>query len=162
MVEQFWQDAEQKDVRDLPFLTRLTRNKTSRPMSERGHSFAFPKREKLTGKKTIEELFKNGSSFYLHPIKVKYIKESDPTIDYHRILFSVPKRSFKRAVDRNLLKRRMREAYRLNKTLIFQGEIPAFYQIAFIYLDKSSLEYAVIEEKLTAALQRLSSRESVG
>ncbi|MFT6881516.1 MAG: ribonuclease P protein component [Marinoscillum sp.] len=129
-------------------------------MSERGHSFTFPKKEKLTGKKTIEELFKNGSSFYLHPIKVKYIKESDPTIDYHRILFSVPKRSFKRAVDRNLLKRRMREAYRLHKALILNGNLPAFYQIAFIYLDKSALEYAVIEEKLTAALQRLSSRES--
>lgn len=160
MVVLLSQDAEQKVVRDLPFLTRPTRNKISRPMSERGLSFTFPKKEKLTGKKTIEELFKNGSSFYLHPVKVKYIKESDPTIDYHRILFSVPKRSFKRAVDRNLLKRRMREAYRLNKTAILDGRLPAFYQIAFIYLDKSALSYAVIEEKLTGSLQRLVSRES--
>ncbi len=76
--------------------------------------FTFKKSERLSSKKDIQELFNNGSSFYLYPFKV--ITLPADTSKLHQVLFSVPKRLFKRAVDRNLLKRRMREAYRLNNS----------------------------------------------
>lgn len=123
-------------------------------MTNSGPSFRFPKREKLTGKKDIEELFKDGSSFYLRPLLIKYRRKDVSDQDAHRVLFTVSKRNFKRAVKRNLIKRRMREAYRLHKHLIHSAHIP-FYQIAFVYIDKSLLPYAEIEDKLKSSLMRL-------
>ena len=117
----------------------------------RPKNFKFPKAEKLTGKKKIEELFQNGSSFFLHPFLVKYLRTDE---EIHRILISVPKKKFKRAVDRNLLKRRMREAYRLNKQLIYD-QPETFYHVGFIYQDTKALAYSVIEEKLVILLKRL-------
>ena len=117
----------------------------------RPKNFKFPKAEKLTGKKKIEELFQNGSSFFLHPFMVKYLRTDE---EIHRILISVPKKKFKRAVDRNLLKRRMREAYRLNKQLIYD-QPETFYHVGFIYQDTKALAYSVIEEKLVILLKRL-------
>jgi ribonuclease P protein component len=123
-------------------------------MMESGHiKFTFRKEERLTGKKNIEELFQHGSSFYLHPFLLKYTEKSEG-IESNRVLISVPKKKFKRAVERNLLKRRIREAYRLNKNQIFQGD-PPFYHIAFIYLDKVILSYGDIEEKLIILMERL-------
>lgn len=116
-----------------------------------GRSFRFSKKERLTGKKEIEELFKNGSSFYLRPLLVKYQPEAGPA-SHHRVLFTVSKKNFKRAVDRNLLKRRMREAYRLNKDVLNSG---IFYKIAFVYVDKRVLPYTQIEPKLKILLHRL-------
>ncbi|MFY0601199.1 MAG: ribonuclease P protein component [Cyclobacteriaceae bacterium] len=123
-------------------------------MSASGHSKnTFRKEERLTGKKNIEELFKHGSSFYLHPFLLKYAAPSDEA-ESNRILISVPKKKFKRAVDRNLIKRRIKEVYRLNKNTIFQGQ-PPYYHFAIIYLDKVILPYAQIEEKLIPLLKRL-------
>lgn len=131
-------------------------------MSESGHlkehPKTFPKKERLSSKKHIEELFKNGSSFYLHPLLVKFRPASDSAEPCHKALFTVPKKNFKKAVHRNLLKRRMREAYRLHKEGIAPGRDGIFYHLAFVYLDKSLLPYAQIEEKLKALLQRLPNR----
>jgi len=127
-------------------------------MEHLGQTFRFPKKEKLTGKKSIEELFKRGSSFYLYPLLVKYRHNPQSDADCHQALFSVSKRHFKRAVDRNLLKRRMREAYRLNKHLISNN--PPFYHIAFVYLDKTILPYERIEEKLKVLLLRLQNQQT--
>ncbi|MFT6867989.1 MAG: ribonuclease P protein component [Cyclobacteriaceae bacterium] len=123
-------------------------------MTGSGHiKFTFLKEERLTGKKNIEELFQHGSSFYLHPLLLKYTSKSDD-LTCNRILISVPKKKFKRAVHRNLLKRRIKEAYRLNKNQVFQGD-PPYYHFAIIYLDKVILPYAQIEEKLIHLLKRL-------
>jgi len=124
-------------------------------MNRSGYTYRFPKREKLTGKKSIEELFKNGSSFYLHPLLVRYLPSENDGIDFHRLLFTVPKKNFKRAVDRNLLKRRMREAYRLNKYILLDPQPRQYYNLGFVYTNKTVLTYAVIEEKLKLALLRL-------
>lgn len=117
------------------------------------HKYRFSKQEKLTGKKKIEELFKTGSSFYLGDFRVRHLKSNDA--GSHQILISVPKRSFKRAVDRNLLKRRIREAYRLNKQLIDNGaESPSLF-IGFIYLSKEILTFDSIQAQLIKCLERL-------
>ncbi len=125
-------------------------------MSDSGQSYRFPKGEKLVSKKDIEELFKNGSSFYLRPLLMKYQPVEGGV---NRAMFSVSKRNFKRAVDRNLLKRRMREAYRLNKHLL-NSETEDFFHIAFVYVEKSIVPYHQIELKLKKLMRRLMSQSS--
>lgn len=115
--------------------------------------YGFSKSEKLTGKTKIEGLFKTGSSFYLDSIRVRYQVASESST--HEILISVPKKIFKRAVDRNLLKRRMREAYRLNKHLIHLEDQKIFYSIGFIYLSKEILTFHEIQDQLIRCLERL-------
>ena len=80
----------------------------------------------------------------------------EPKPEFHQILISVPKRNFKRAVDRNLLKRRIREAYRLNKSILVDNEK---LLIAYIYTAKEILAYAEIEKKLVAGLVKLSAKD---
>jgi len=109
------------------------------------------KSERLSSKKLIKELFDKGSSFYLYPFKVYFLPQT-PEEGHNQILFSVSKRNFKRAVDRNLLKRRIREAYRLNKQSLSDY---TFLLIAYIYTSKKILNYTEIEDKLKQTLNRL-------
>lgn len=110
----------------------------------------FKKSERLSHKKTIQELFTKGSSFYLYPFKV--ISRAGDDASVHQILISVPKRSFKKAVMRNRIKRRVREAYRLNKHLL---NTDVKLQIAYIYTAKELLDFKIIERKLIDSLERL-------
>ncbi|MEQ6167880.1 ribonuclease P protein component [Ekhidna sp. MALMAid0563] len=115
--------------------------------------YSFSKQEKLTGKKKVEGLFKKGSSFYLDDFQIRHLPSGE--VGHNQILISVPKRNFKRAVDRNLLKRRIREAYRLNKHFIDKADDdPALY-IAFIYLSKQILTFDNIQAQLIKCLERL-------
>jgi len=77
--------------------------------------YTFKKKERVCNKKLIDGLFHNGSSFLCYPFKASWMFTDGPQQFPVQILFSVSKKRFKRAVDRNLIKRRMREAYRLNK-----------------------------------------------
>jgi len=77
--------------------------------------YTFKKEERLCNKRLIDELFHNGSSFLCYPFKVSWLYTNEPLTYPVQILFSVSKRRYKHAVDRNLIKRRMREAYRLKK-----------------------------------------------
>lgn len=123
----------------------------------RPKKFGFSKAERLTGKKKIEELFQHGSSFFLHPFLVKFLH----TKEENRVLISVPKKKFKRAVDRNRLKRMIREAYRLNKHLL-SNEQECFFHVAIIYQDNSILPYSEIEKKLIILLYRLAQNTTTG
>ena len=120
-------------------------------MTDQGQlkEFSFPKTEKLTGKKRIEELFRSGSSFYLYPFLLRFIANDEA---HHRVVISVSKKKVRKAVKRNLIKRRIREAYRLNKSVIPDRGIR--YDIAIIYLDKTPLPFVTIREKLVASLSR--------
>ncbi len=120
------------------------------------HPFSFKKEERLKSKKYIQELFSKGSSFYFYPFKLIWqAQNSNATNPKHQILISVPKRKFKRAVDRNLIKRRIREAYRLNKAVISPALISKTLHIAYIYTADKILSQAVISNKLIASLERL-------
>ncbi|MCG8309404.1 MAG: ribonuclease P protein component [Cytophagales bacterium] len=121
-------------------------------------SFTLKKREILRSKKEIKELFENGSSFFLYPFKV--YAQPNPNADTNRILFSVSKRNFKRAVDRNLIRRRMREAYRLNKNVLRSSEKDSLsLSIALVYISKFKLSYTDIENKLKQVFHRLNKTE---
>lgn len=119
--------------------------------------FQFPKQEKLSSRKEIDRLFKEGQSFLAYPLRVQFRLDWEADDVPVRALFSVPKRRFRRAVLRNRLKRRMREAYRLNKP----GLIDVFHysrvslRVAFIFVGQDELDYFVIEKGVKKALERL-------
>ena len=119
--------------------------------------YTFPKEEHLCRKKLIDELFgKQGSSFGVYPLRIVWIKAPAPTSAPPQVLISVSKRTFKRAVDRNRLKRLIREAYRLNKYRLVEqpgGHKVALLGIIFTGKEKSPL--ALVERKLISGLQRL-------
>jgi len=119
----------------------------------------FGKSERLCSKKLIKELFNRGSSFYTHPFKVIFLPNPDQEVVQHQLLISVPKRNFKKAVDRNKIKRRIKEAYRLNKKH-FPVDANNPLMIAYIYTAKESLKYELIQEKLKNSLLRLSTETS--
>ncbi|MBL7890068.1 MAG: ribonuclease P protein component [Bacteroidia bacterium] len=115
----------------------------------------FTKTERLSSKLLIDKLVEKGKSFNNSPFKFVWI-ELEESATPVQFLISVPKRNFKRAVDRNKLKRRSREAYRKNKAdmLIKQlGEKKICLML--VYIAKEKLEYIEIEQKIKEGLQRL-------
>ena len=115
-------------------------------------NFLFPKSEKLKSKKTIELLFKEGKSVSKFPIKVLYLPVENYEIT--QVGFTVPKRNFKSAVDRNRIKRQLREAYRLQKHLL-KSEDDSKFALFFLYLGKDKLPYQSIESGMRELLEKI-------
>jgi ribonuclease P protein component len=112
---------------------------------------SFPKSEKLCGKLIVDQLYKQGKRFVVWPLRVSYIISPD---NANRILIWAPKSLFRHAVDRNRLRRQMREAYRLNKEMLSHSDTR--YHIAFNYIDKNMQDYQVISKAMKKALKKLS------
>jgi len=111
--------------------------------------FSLHKSQRLTGALQIQELFQRGSSFHLHPLRVVFaVGPAGP----HRVLVTVSKRHFKRAVDRNKLKRRLRESYRLNQHVL--PPLPP-RQIAFVYIGTEIAPYHTIERAVVQAIEKI-------
>ena len=114
----------------------------------------FRKQEKLKKKKLIAELFARGKSISVFPLKMVYL-EIDHDSDYKiQAGVSVSKRNFKNAVDRNRIKRLMREAYRKNKYSIYNSEDTKKHIIMFIYQGKKEMSYQLMEEKLIKLIEK--------
>ena len=113
-------------------------------MSEKG----IGRKERLKSVSEIENLFKKGSSVYAYPFRLFFIESS--TNVSSQFLVSVPKRNFKRAVDRNLLKRRTRESYRLQKVILERN-----WKLGFVYTSKKIERYATIEKGIQTLLKKI-------
>jgi ribonuclease P protein component len=115
----------------------------------------FKKAERLCSKKVIDKLFTEGKSIFVHPVKMVYL-ETQIQSDYPvQVAITVPKRNFKKAVQRNLIKRRLREAYRLNKSKFYKGLGEKQVALFFIYSGKSACEYREIEKAIIKGLNKL-------
>ncbi len=120
------------------------------------HPYSLSKADRLTGEKNVQHLFVEGKSLIAFPLRVVFLPNSTQT-EPVRVLFSVPKRRFKRANKRNLLRRRMKEAYRLNKHLLHESPIQSTFaqMVAFTYIANDLLPYSLIEKKMQEALRVL-------
>lgn len=111
----------------------------------------FRKEERLCSHKAIDELFKGGhKSMSAYPIRAVLMRSDHSST---RVLMSVPKRLFKRAVCRNRVKRQLREAYRLNKAEL--GPQQEGLNIAFLWLSSELFPSHVVSEKMYNLLHRI-------
>ncbi len=121
--------------------------------------YRLKKEERLSGKKRIEELFREGSSFFYSPFRVlwKFRGDGHPAVPDARIAIAVSRRNFKKAVHRNLIKRRIREAYRKNKSVLTKWlrEKMLTVDVVFVYTGSQILSYRDIEEKIIITLRKI-------
>jgi len=119
--------------------------------------YKLKKDEKLCSRTATGRLFDEGKSLMAFPLRAAYrLREcGDHPVQF---LISIPKKRIRKAVQRVTLRRRTREAYRLNRRQVL---LPALQQhgvgvdIAFVYLDSTAAPYAVIEEKMISLLSRI-------
>ncbi len=118
--------------------------------------FTFGKDEKLCSKLVIGELFKSGRSFKAFPLRVIY-KQLDESNATAKVLISVPKKRFGKAVSRNRIKRLIREVYRLNKPELIEKwqEDGKYFALAFVYIGNEIPEYADLNKTMLGILQEL-------
>ena len=126
------------------------------------HPFAFKKAERLCSRKSISDLFSKGDGFFSYPFKAKALRltasdTEDVKIEYNnniQVLFSVPKKNFKKAVVRNNIRRKAREAYRLNN---FHTEFITNEKlhIAFIFIGKKNEPYNIIDNSIKNILDEI-------
>lgn len=117
--------------------------------------FTLKRKEMIKSKKTIDYLFGGGAkSFCVYPIRVVYKEQLDPNTSTHTLLVSVSKRKFKHAVDRNRVKRLIRESYRLNKNKLPETTLESNkpLALAFIYLSDKIQPYVKVNEAIQKIL----------
>ncbi len=115
-------------------------------------------KEKLKSKTEIELLFSEGKSISRHPVRLIYRKatlQKDITI---LTAVSVSKRNFKKAVDRNRIKRLLRESYRKNKYLVLHNTTHQF-TFMFLYTGKKIPDYELIASKMKEIIQKFIAKE---
>ena len=104
--------------------------------------FTYKKSEKLKSKKAVEQLFTDGNSISAYPLRLVFVKNKASL----KVGVSVSKRNFKLAVHRNRIKRLLREAYRLNKSVLYEAQLTEF-SFMIIYNHKDMPGFELINEK---------------
>jgi len=126
-------------------------------------NFRLRKSERICNQILISEIFTHGKTIKDFPLFVHYLK-TESGGEPLQVLFSVPKKKFKSAVKRNQLKRRMREAYRLNKLPLYEtikiSEINL--KLVFVYAGNDFFSFHEMEKKIIAILERLSEMHEKG
>ncbi len=110
--------------------------------------------ERLKSRKLIEKLFADGKSIKKFPLRMVFLQTSHTSTFPIQAGFSVPKRNFKRAVDRNRLKRVLRETYRLQKEIVYSN-LEKQYVCMISYIGKEEIPFEELFSKMTILLQLL-------
>lgn len=124
-------------------------------LSMQKQKYTFQKSERIVRKKTIESIYQKGENMFVYPLKVRYLPvENNPENIQAKILISVPKKNFKKAVHRNRIKRLLRESYRLNKHIL---ELLPDRQlnIHFHYVGRSILPFEQVQNSMVQILNQL-------
>jgi ribonuclease P protein component len=119
--------------------------------------YKLKKEEKLCSRTAVDRLFSDGKSLMAFPLRAAY--RLRPRGEHPvQFLISIPKKRIRKAVGRVTLRRRVREAYRLNRRELLQGPLEQAgwgVDIAFVYLDSNPAPYSVIDEKMRSLLSRI-------
>lgn len=118
---------------------------------------SFSKAEHLYGDKRINRLFTEGQAFITYPLRVVYLVLPEEDNFPAKVMVSVPKKRFKRAVKRNRLKRLIREAYRLNKHDLNETLKEKKHQlhVSFQYISDEELKFDYVEKRMIIALDKI-------
>ena len=119
--------------------------------------YTFNKSERLNNKVAINKLFEKGQSVIISPFRLLWIENNNSKYSIAQTLISVPKRNISLATKRNVLKRRINEAFRLNKEKLYAelNERNKQINIAIIYQKQEIQTYKIIEQKINLLLSRL-------
>jgi ribonuclease P protein component len=115
----------------------------------------FHKNERLCSKKQIDMLFEKGRAISAYPIKLIYLGKKNETKAEVKAMFVVPKKKFRHANDRNTLKRRMREAYRLQKGEFYLSLGAQDLNLALLYYANKAEDYDAISKATAKLLNNL-------
>ena len=121
--------------------------------------FKYTKKDKLKSKKVIDQLFTEGKSVSVYPLKLVYLKTKYEDNSIIKTSVSVSKRLHKTAVARNHIKRLLREAYRLNKPLFFNNSTTS-YAFMILYLSKDGTTFEELNTKMKLLLERFLDKTS--
>ena len=123
--------------------------------------FRFSGNERIKSKKLISRIFTDGIFHFSDLISVKFIVEKDSEQLFHQAAFSVPKKKFKLAVHRNRIKRLMKEAYRLNKHILYEDPTGRTYlKMIFIFRSNYIPDYRSVNSNIIELLEKLKSQLS--
>lgn len=117
--------------------------------------YRYQHADKIKSRKAIEEIFSKGKNFSVFPLKIFWLPQNHTSVLQAGV--GVSSRNFKRAVDRNRIKRLMREAYRLQKGTLYDTLAHANQSMSvfFLYLGKELPEYELLFSKMQSALSKL-------
>ena len=128
-------------------------------MDEVSNKNTFSKQEKLKGKKNFEILFTKGKRIKVYPVQLCYhsmgFKDGSPL----KVAVVAPKKKFKKAIQRNRVKRLLRESYRLNKSLVFNN-IEGNFALLFVYLGHTVPTFVQVESAMSQLLKKFIEQQS--
>ncbi|HYF32763.1 MAG TPA: ribonuclease P protein component [Chitinophagaceae bacterium] len=122
--------------------------------------FTLAKHERLKSRKLLEQLFRQAPTFFVYPYKVYYQQDAGAQAEPLQAAFGVSARTFKKAADRNRIKRLTREVYRLQKNPLQQKLASTGKKLAvfFLYTGKEVPEFDIVKEKMQAILAQLENK----